>query len=297
MAALTENHDGLVLYGVGGDGGTITDSLPVSDTDDQFFLNAILARNIFTDKIRPAGVSAEGGFGAYFAGISAQEKNDNSGGYGASSGREHPVIVFDGKQVGKDLAVAGAAAADDAGKPVYAPTDNPDDFTLTWSVDAVKVGYVHKYVSTNVADVRFMSADEAAKEFAVDELGLIWLKLAEIDLNADLGADADSVATVAGACTISTAKAVVRESTTDADAAVTLTPNIAGTITTGGAVVLSDTAGSAPASLISYMGATIPGTLTTAANSVTAGQAIGWDPDSVTAYTDGEVDFYVGITK
>lgn len=215
-------------------------ALPVWATADEFYNGALIARNIVTGKVAPAGAV---GAGDYFAGFCEERKT-------TSASSSATVAVDVSGPVVLNCAVAGASAASDYGKHVYngASSDNPADLTLTRpTADACPVGRVDKYVSSNVADVQFFTDQEAREHQLGGGAGQEWMcVLGGFDL-ADLASSAADILTsyrLKGSGVIKAFALVVEDATTDNDADGAFTLSLTDGACTG-TLTTSDTAGTA----------------------------------------------------
>lgn len=293
MAALTANKTGLRMEYPRDDKGTM--SRLVSATARTIYEDAAVCESFYTGRLGPIGAGTEFDAFCVYMGMSAQERV-----YAASSGRRHSVNTAGG--VLRDLAVTGAASADDEGKPVYLSTDNYSDATLTWSFGALKIGYVEEYVSSGVAHVRTLTPDEARAE-VVQPDGTLWVKLLEVTLSAESTGDVTGgtdLITFAGAGSITEFEWRTTTPTTDSDADATFNLEINTTNLTGGVVTLGDTSDSKAlngAGLAASRGAIVKASNITAANTFTAGQTLSVECAVSNAYSDGAGELWARFTR
>lgn len=200
-----------------------------------------------------------------------------------------PVVecgVYVGETIVMGLPVTGASTVASVGVDFYCGTDNINsDLTLTQTGTDRAVGFISRYNSATSFDVTLYSFSPSASGSGKGLTEAISMgQMALPDITA--GVVARFTAPFSG--TIVLSECSVSGDTTGSGATMTLTPGIAGVVTTGGAV--TPVTGSA-------IGTRFAGTAITANNTVTAGQIIDVTAAAITPFTTGTVEYSIHITR
>lgn len=286
MAALADNATLNRLTAI------TTGTFPSAVTD-RFYNGALVELDLATGEVAPLGVQTN----AVFVGICNQEKDATAAAANQIScyiGGDIIVGSGNGTDSQGGVAVAGVTGQTDVGKIVYCTTDNIADATLTRaSTDARPIGRVYRYKSSGYAQVKLFSAFEAI-EFQLSGAGREIMSLGYFPCTSLANGDILTGMPLQGTGKIVDFYAIVKEATTDADAAATINLELGTTNLTGGVITIDDTAGS---TAIDTMGAKIDATTITAGNVFHHGDTLSVEAASVTAYSGGAVELFIVIER
>lgn len=174
----------------------------------------------------------------------------------------------------KRLTVTGASAITDIDSYVYLSTDNPDDVTLTSTVNVGPVGQIVRYYGGTTCDVRFFSPEE----YLAHSRAGAWSF--QIDLASVADGDVVTAFEPGFAGRITDAQFVVNVPVTTGSKLSTLNVEIDTTNLTGGTIALTS-ANCTP------IGAIIDAAAITAGNAFTASNTISVEASSTTAFAEG----------